>query len=43
MSEHSVAMTVNCESGRAGMGLCCCRGDVQIKKADEAIVMTSFR
>ena len=42
MSGHFVAMTVNCESWRGGMGLCCCRGDEQIK-ADEPIVMTSFR
>jgi len=31
MSEHPVAMTVNCESWRGGMGLCCCRGDEQMK------------
>ena len=42
MSGHFVAMTVNCESWRGGMGLCCCRGDEQIK-TDEPIVMTSFR
>lgn len=36
MSGHFVAMTVNCESWRGGMGLCCCRGDEQIK-ADESI------